>query len=85
MEEEIKKTWEDNLHCEIADVHECERLVDNVLVFQDPEDQEYYLGTVWLADEEDAEHDSSISVGECLSSCILPISYCPFCGEKLIK
>ncbi len=82
MEEDIK-TWEYNLHCEIASVHECERLVDNVLVFQDKEDQEYYLGTAWLADEEDAANDSSISVGECLSSCILPIVFCPFCGEKL--
>lgn len=82
MEEDIK-SWEENLHCAIAEAHKCERLVDNVLVFKDAEDHEYYLGTVWLADEDDAKQDSSIQVGECLSSCMLPIVYCPFCGEKL--
>ncbi len=86
MEDDIK-TWEYNLHCEIDAVHECERdrIVDNVLVFQDKEDHEFYLGTVWLAEEEDAAQDPEIEVGECLSSCMLPIFYCPFCGEKLEK
>ena len=84
--------WEELFELEINDYHTCSCLLPGnatkIMQFtlpEKPNENTWALFNARLATFNEAENAEANRVGQVLSQSLLPISFCPFCGHKLVN